>query len=108
MAHGPDIAPETPGSKRTDYSQVVLARRLQHALTGLNSGLPAEALDDARRRLTQSEGSTLKARNRFFHKKLVNGVEVEYWEPGGRVRGHEVRVIDFESTAVHDTNERIT
>ena len=94
--------------KRTVDCQVVIERRLHDALTGLYYGLSADALDNARRRLTQPEGSFLKARNRFFHEKVVNGVEMEYWEPGVRVRGHQVRVIDFESTAAHDTNERIT
>ena len=29
VAHGPDIAPDTPGAERADYGDVVLARRLQ-------------------------------------------------------------------------------
>ena len=31
VAHGPDIAPDTPGAERTDYGDVVLTRRLQSA-----------------------------------------------------------------------------
>ena len=33
VVHGPDIAPETPNAERGDYSQVVLERRLRHALS---------------------------------------------------------------------------
>lgn len=33
-AHGPDIAPDTPGGERTDYGQVALAGRLRDALAG--------------------------------------------------------------------------
>ena len=40
VAHGPDIAPGTPNAERTDYSQVVLERRLRDALAELNPGLP--------------------------------------------------------------------
>ena len=43
VAHGPDIAPDTPGAERSDYSQVVLARRLRDALAELNLALPAAA-----------------------------------------------------------------
>ena len=37
----------------------------------LNADLPPEALGDAFRKLTRPEGSTLKARNRAFHRTLV-------------------------------------
>ena len=84
-AHGPDIAPDTPDAERDDYGQVVLERRLRDALAELNPRLPAAALDDAFRKLTRPDGSTLEARNREFHRMLVNGVEVEYREAEGRV-----------------------
>ena len=29
IAHGPDIAPDTPNAERTDYGQVVLEQRLR-------------------------------------------------------------------------------
>ena len=96
VEHGPDIAPDTPNAERDEYDQVVLERRLRDALAELNPSLPVDALDDALRKLTRPEGSTLEARNREFHRMLVNGVEIEYREAGGRVRGDLVRVIDFD------------
>ena len=102
VAHGPDIAPDTPNAERDDYGQVVLERRLRDALAELNPGLSAEALGDAVRKLTRPPGSTLEARNRAFHRMLVNGVEIEYRDSDGRVRGDHVRVIDFESPANND------
>ncbi len=96
VAHGPDIAPDAPGAERTDYGQVILARRLRDALALLNSGLPAEALDDAFRRLTRPEGATLEARNRSFHRMLVDGVTVEYRAQSGAIRGAQAHVIDFD------------
>ena len=102
VAHGPDIAPDTPSAERTDYGQVVLARRLRDAVATLNPALPASALDDAYRKLTRPEGSTLEARNRAFHRILVNGVEIEYRDSAGRVRGDQVRVIDFDNPANND------
>ena len=95
VAHGPDIAPDTPGSERADYGQVVLERRLRDTLARLNPSLPAPALDAALRRLTQPEGATLEARNRAFHRMLVNGVTVEYRANDGTIRGEQAQVVDF-------------
>ena len=100
VAHGPNIAPDKPAAERNDFGQVVLEQRLRDALARLNPELPAAALDDAFRKLTLPQGSTLEARNRAFHRMLVKGVEVEYREAEGRLRGDLVRVIDFQ----HPTN----
>ena len=99
VAHGPDIAPDAAGAERSDYGQVILARRLRDALALLNPGLPAEALDDAFRRLTRPEGATLEARNRSFHRMLVDGVTVEYRAQSGAIRGAQAHVIDFDKPA---------
>ena len=85
-----------------DYSEVVLERRLRDAVVAFNPALPASALDDAFRKLTRPQGSTLEARNRASHRMLVNGVEVEYQDTDGRVRGDQVRVIDFENPSNND------
>ena len=102
VAHGPDIAPDAPGSERNDYGQVVLERRLRDALGELNPGLPAEALDDAFRKITRPEGATLEARNRAFHRMLVDGVTVEHRTDGGAMRGAQARVVDFDYPAAND------
>ena len=102
VAHGLDIAPDAPGAERADYGQVVLERRLRDALAGLNPALPADALDDAFRRLTRPEGATLEARNRAFHRMLVDGVTVEYRDGEGRVRGTQALAVDFDDPANND------
>ena len=102
VTHGPDIAPGTPNAERDDYGQVVLERRLRDALAELNSSLPASALEDAFRRLTRPEGATLEARDRTFHRMLVDGVTVEHRDSEGRIRGAQVQVIDFDSPASND------
>ena len=99
VVHGPDIAPDTPGAERVDYGEVVLERRLRDALARLNPDLPATALDDAFRRLTQPSGPTVGARNRAFHRRLVDGVGVEYRSADGPIRGAQARVIDFDDPA---------
>ena len=95
-AHGPDIAPGVPGAERSDYGEVVLERHLRDGLARLNPDLPPAALEDAFRRLTRPEGSTLEDRNRAFHRMAVHGVTVEHRIDNGAIRGAQVRVIDFD------------
>ena len=102
VAHGPEIAPGTPAAERADYGRVVLTNRLRYALARLNPDLPDDALGDALRRLTRPAGATLEARNRDFHRMLVAGVTVEYVDADGRVRGAQVRVLDFEEPDDND------
>ena len=102
VAHGPDIAPDTANAERDDYAQVVLERRLRDALAELNPGLPPSALDDAFRKLARPEGSTLEARNRAFHRMLIEGVTVEHRDSEGRIRGAQARAIDFDDPNAND------
>ena len=102
VVRGPDIAPHTMGSERADYGEVVLEQRLRDALARLSPTLPAEALDDAFRKLIWPEGSTLETRNRAFHRMLVDGVTVEYQDADGAVRGAQVSVLDYGNSANND------
>ncbi len=102
VRRGPEIAPETPDAERSGYDQVVLEQRLRDALAELNPGLPDAALEDAYRKLTRPEGATLEARNRYFHRLLVDGVTVEYSAQDGSVRGAQARVVDFEDADAND------
>ena len=68
IKHGPEIAPGELFAEREDYGQVLLATRLREALVRMNPTLPAEAIDDAFRKITRLEGATLDARNRTFHR----------------------------------------
>ena len=102
VAHGPDIAPDTPGAARDDYGQVVLERRLRDALARLNPNLPVGTLNDAFRRLTRLEGPTLETCNCTFHRMLVEGVTVEYQADDGAIRGAQARIIDFDDPVGND------
>lgn len=57
VRNGTEIAPGEFAAERDDYGQVVLAQRLRDALACLNAALPAEALDDAFRKLTRPEAA---------------------------------------------------
>ena len=99
---GAEIAPGEPVAERDDYGQVVLEQRLRDALARLNPDLPAEALEDAFRKLTRPEGAELIVRNRALHRLLVDGVTVEYRSAEGEIRGAQARVIDFDDLAGND------
>ncbi len=100
--HGPDLAPDAAHPERDDYAQVVLQHRLRTALHRLNPTLPPVALEDAFAKLTRPKGTTLEARNRAFHRMLVDGVTVEYQPLGGGLRGAQVSAIDYETPANND------
>ncbi|MDP2955404.1 MAG: type I restriction endonuclease subunit R [Longimicrobiales bacterium] len=102
VRNGAEIAPGEPAAERDDYGEVVLAQRLRDALARLNSALPAEALEDAFRKLTRPEGAELIGRNRALHRLLVDGVTVEYRDGDGNIRGAQARVIDFDDPAGND------
>jgi type I restriction enzyme R subunit len=101
VKHGPEIAPGELFAERGDYGQVILATRLREALVRLNAALPAEAIDDAFRKIIRLEGATLDARNRTFHRLLVDGVTVEY-RADGAIRGAQARLIDFDNPENND------
>lgn len=102
IVHGPDIAPDMPAAERSHFGEVVLERRLRSALARLNPALPAEALEDALRKLTRPEGAELMLRNRAVQRMLVDGVTVEYRGAEGGIRGAQVQVLDFGSASNND------
>ncbi len=102
VAHGPNIAPDMPAAERRDYREVVLARRLRDALARLNPSLPADALEDAFRRITNPPGANLEARNRAFHRMLTEGVTVEYRRSDGTIAGAQARIVDFDDPDSND------
>ena len=93
---GADMTPD-PIAIRKSYADVVLDSPLRGALEAINPGLPRDALLDAQRKLMRPVGAALEDRNHNLHRMLVDGVGVEYRDPVGRVRGAQVRVLDFDN-----------
>jgi len=104
VLHGPDIAIGMLGAERSDpnYRDVVLEGRLRQALERLNRDLPADALEDAFRKLTRTDAPTLVERNRAVHRMLVDGVTVEYRRKDGSIAGAQAQVIDFNTPDNND------
>lgn len=102
IKYGWQIAPGELFAERKDYEQIVLSQRLRDAIARLNPELPPEALEDAFHKITRPEGATPEARNRAFHKKLVDGVNVEYRRSDDSIAGAQARVIDFDDPDNND------
>ncbi len=98
---GPDMPPG-PHALRETHEDATLPSVVRGALKRINPGLPGEALSDAFRKLTRPEGATLEARNRAFHRMIVNGVNVEYRAAQGAIRGAQVHILDFDAPENND------
>lgn len=80
---------------------MILAGRLQAAITRLNPDIPPGARHDALRRVLSPNVPGLVNVNRQMHRWLVDGVPVEF-QKDGETRGARVRLLDFGSVAAND------
>ncbi len=69
------------------YQDVVLVGRLRDAIERLNPAIPAEAREEAFRKVLRPDSPSLVGNNRAFHRMLRDGVEVEYRRADGIDRG---------------------
>ncbi len=81
---------------------MILEGQLRRALARLNPELPAEALEDAWRKLTRLDAPSLLERNRALHRLLIDGVTVKYRRQDGSIAGAQARVIDFADPGAND------
>ena len=102
VLHGSDIAPDTPDAERSSYNEVILTRRLQDAVARLNPNIPIETQEEAVRKVLNPDSPALVQNNRSFHQMLVDGVEVEYRQADGTIRGDRVRLVDFDTPENND------
>ncbi len=96
------IGPDGPRAERESHDEVVLHRRLRDAVALLNPHLPAEARQDAVRKLLQAEFPSLLEENRRIHRMLSDGVAVEYYAEDGTLTAGLVTLIDFERPERND------
>lgn len=99
--HGPDLAPDGDTPERRDYSDVLLAGRLEQALRRINPGIDPALLTEALREVQRLHSPDLLANNEAFHRLLTEGVPVST-QKDGQERGERVWLIDF---ARPDNNE---
>ncbi|MBN2683093.1 MAG: type I restriction endonuclease subunit R, partial [Bacteroidales bacterium] len=91
--HGSDISPDGKSPERA-YNEVVLTERLKNAIHRLNKNIPADAQEDAVKKVLRTNSPDLNQNNHAFHKMLTEGVDVEY-RNNNRIVGDKVWLIDF-------------
>jgi type I restriction enzyme R subunit len=109
VAHGAEIAVGQASAERSDpnYRDVVLECRLRPTTIRLKPDLPKETLDDTFRKMLPADGTSLIERNRAAHKMLVNGVTVEYHQPGEPIkRARSTSTIRTRTTGWRSTSSR--
>lgn len=99
---GPDIEPDKPDAERKEFTEVVLADRLRHALQRLNPDVPPDALEEAFRKLTRPDSPSLTVNNHTLHMMMMGGVTVEGRTPDGEPEYPNIRVIDFDTPDEND------
>ncbi len=99
--YGPDIAPDSDNPERKDYREVILKNRVLDALRKLNPALPEDAIEEAYRKIITFNSPILEENNRYFHKLLVEGIDVTF-KKQGIIKTEKVYIIDFKDA---DKNE---
>ena len=104
VLYGPEIAEGETGAERSDplFRDVILEKRLRHALSRLNASLPKEALEDAYRKLNRIDAPLLVNRNHAFQRMAAEGITVEYSRKDGSIAGAQVQLFDFETLENND------
>jgi type I restriction enzyme R subunit len=101
-AFGPDLAFDGSAPERENYEDVILPGRLKEALARLNPNIPAQAREEALRKITHAQQPSLLLNNHAFHRMLIEGVTVEFKDKDGRTVSKPVQVIDFENPDNND------
>ena len=86
---GPDVRRSSE-----NYQDVFIPDVLPEALSNVNQGLPAKAIDEAILKIKNIESGSLEQRNEIFNDYLQSGVEVRYFD-GKEERNEIVHLLDF-------------
>jgi type I restriction enzyme R subunit len=99
---GADVSPGADSPLRETYEHVILISRLKVALRKINEHLPEDAIEQAVRVVTRPPEPTLVQNNRWFHRLLTDGIDVERRTSEGEVRGDKAWLVDFARPARND------
>ena len=90
--YGPDIV-ECDIPERT-HAEVVLRQRLQGAIDRINPMIPAEAREEAFKKVMRTASIDALVSNEAFHGMLTDGIDVKFRTAGG-TRSDKVWLIDY-------------
>ena len=94
--------PDGTDPERKDYSEVILMHRLEKAINNLNPRIPPRSRRDALKQVVASESHSLIEENYRLHRSIVEGIDVEFYDKDGTIRGDKVHLIDFKNPNNND------
>lgn len=101
-ARGADISVGADYPLRESYEDVVLLPRLKAALRKLNPDLPEDAIVQAATIASRPPEPTLEQNNRWFHRLLTDGADVDYRTADGETRGDKAKLFDWHNLSAND------
>ncbi len=100
ILYGPDISEGE--QKEREYTEVVLLDRLKKAVDAINSSIPADAREEAIKKVLRTFSVSMMENNESFHRMLTEGIDVKFNVGEGKARTEKVWLIDFTNP---DNNE---
>ena len=100
VAFGPELS--EGDRKEREYTEVVLQGRLRDAIHRLNQTIPAEAREEAAKKVLRTVSINLLDNNETFHRMLTDGIDVKFSIGDGKTKTDKVWLLDF---ADPDNNE---
>lgn len=87
---------------RSDSQACLLLDRVRFAIARINS-VSDKVIEDVVRVIRARPASALSDDNRWFHRLLTDGVQIEYKDPAsGEIRGGYARLVDFDRPENND------
>lgn len=96
------ISPDGTRPARAAYGDVIFAGRLAEAVEKLNPAIPPDAREQAMHQLVVSETPSLVEENRRLHRLITEGVDIEFANGDGEIKGDKVKLIDFDHPERND------
>ena len=102
VARGADISPGGDRPLRDSYEDVVLMPRLMAALRRLNPNFDENAIHSAATVVSRPPEPTLEQNNRWFHRLLTDGIDVDYRDASGETRGDKAKLFSWRDPSLND------
>ncbi len=93
VLYAPDLA--DGAHKEREFSDVVLNKRLRKAIDKLNPTIPAEAREEAFKKVLRTSSVSLLENNENFHRMLTEGIDVKFSIGDGKTKTEKVWLLDF-------------
>lgn len=93
ILYGPDISEGE--QKEREYTEVVLQDRLKKAVDAINSSIPADAREEAVKKVLRTYSVSMMVNNESFHRMLTEGIDVKFNMGEGKARTEKEWLIDF-------------